>query len=798
MKSVVTAMLTGLRTRLIWIYSRILVVVAPWMNSMTPPTPKGGPSLFYRFSEMASYTADMRWMNRSELRRCVDLLVELLGLDKAPWMVLASRLLRLWRLGNTKYTVNYMKECRLAIIAWANGTPYTPNPGVRVRRRPSGWPAIVPSGLRLGGLTTLSQKVQFRALHTVFNLYRVMDWKGALPDFTSITNPFTGISEVLFRKELEAVLKLFPVVRFPSGSVAPWVSVSAGPNHPWATWSSGLDAIAWGFHGYLWVAYVSFAWATKQYLLAIWLTVLSHLMLPVALYFRLKGRILHLGRLSVLAKDGGGKRRIVGIVDFWSQWLLKPLHLYLFEVLRKIPQDGTFDQLAPVSALLDYARLGMQCFSFDLSNATDRLPVKLQEQILGIITGPLLAVSWRVLLTRRTYYHQRTGGLRYAVGQPMGALSSWAMLAVTHHVIVQVAAYRSGFQGWYPFYAVLGDDVVILGDRVAQEYLSIMRYLGVPINMGKSISSERGLLEFAKRVVSAHHGDLSGVSGRNLLQSVRQPRLLADLLVHVLNLGLFQFPSQVRQAIRRSAGFFLSSREVRGVSARLLVVRAFALRRYHGVCRLPSASNWSDEWCLSLLSGAYSDIALAWAVSELVHRTAARLYESDYRRAIKATVNFFTNWWRYPLFQGARGGFLSLPLVILSPAFWSHIRYLFAANRFFWVRISARLTARGVGPSPDVQIALWPFYKEGQENIRDPDRYGSEALPGPPIADLDGVELPVQSLDKIMEDITFLKAQADRFQSSLDLSAISLGVKPRWYYAVNRRPYLALPAPTRS
>jgi len=27
----------------------------------------------------------------------------------------------------------------------------------------------------------------------------------------------------------------------------------------------------------------------------------------------------------------------------------------------------------------------------------------------------------------------------YAVGQPMGALSSWAMLAITHHLIVQVA-----------------------------------------------------------------------------------------------------------------------------------------------------------------------------------------------------------------------------------------------------------------------------------------------------------------------------------------------------------------------
>ena len=32
--------------------------------------------------------------------------------------------------------------------------------------------------------------------------------------------------------------------------------------------------------------------------------------------------------------------------------------------------------------------------------------------------------------------------LKYSVGQPMGALSSWAMLAYTHHLIVQLA-YRT-------------------------------------------------------------------------------------------------------------------------------------------------------------------------------------------------------------------------------------------------------------------------------------------------------------------------------------------------------------------
>jgi len=37
--------------------------------------------------------------------------------------------------------------------------------------------------------------------------------------------------------------------------------------------------------------------------------------------------------------------------------------------------------------------------------------------------------------------------LKYSVGQPMGALSSFAMLGLTHHVIVQIAARRAGIRG---------------------------------------------------------------------------------------------------------------------------------------------------------------------------------------------------------------------------------------------------------------------------------------------------------------------------------------------------------------
>jgi hypothetical protein len=57
----------------------------------------------------------------------------------------------------------------------------------------------------------------------------------------------------------------------------------------------------------------------------------------------------------------------------------------------------------------------------------------------------------------------------------------------------------------------LGDDVVILDKRIADEYLLIMKILDVGINLTKSLISKKGYAEFAKRFVCAEH-DLSPLS----------------------------------------------------------------------------------------------------------------------------------------------------------------------------------------------------------------------------------------------------------------------------------------------
>jgi hypothetical protein len=85
-------------------------------------------------------------------------------------------------------------------------------------------------------------------------------------------------------------------------------------------------------------------------------------------------------------------------------------------------------------------------FSYDLSAATDRLPLLLQIYVLNALI-PGLGDHWANLLVGRDYQVPKRKSesslpetVRYATGQPMGALSSWAMLAITHHLIVQFSA----------------------------------------------------------------------------------------------------------------------------------------------------------------------------------------------------------------------------------------------------------------------------------------------------------------------------------------------------------------------
>lgn len=230
-----------------------------------------------------------------------------------------------------------------------------------------------------------------------------------------------------------------------------------------------------------------------------------------------------MGQLAV-KEEAAGKIRVFALVDVWTQSCLKPLHEMLFAFLKTLPNDGTFDQTASVKRAAEKAKKANCSFGYDLSAATDRLPIALQVEILAALIGDSGALAWKNLLVGRDYRFAANAKLpddtyRYAVGQPMGALSSWAMLAVTHHFIVQLAWQleksrvqdpqitedefgekwvHNPLSDWFDGYELLGDDIVIFNPGVARFYLMIMSDLGVGINLSKSIVAKTNSFEFAK------------------------------------------------------------------------------------------------------------------------------------------------------------------------------------------------------------------------------------------------------------------------------------------------------------
>lgn len=112
------------------------------------------------------------------------------------------------------------------------------------------------------------------------------------------------------------------------------------------------------------------------------------------------------------------------------------------------------------------------------------------------------------------------------------------MLALTHHFIVQLSAYRAGYVTWFKDYRILGDDIVIFHRGVASQYLAILSDLGVKTNLVKSVVSTTSF-EFAKRFY--HKGvNLSPVSFKEM--DVASSNLDSLLMLFIHHWGKDKYP----------------------------------------------------------------------------------------------------------------------------------------------------------------------------------------------------------------------------------------------------------------
>jgi hypothetical protein len=124
------------------------------------------------------------------------------------------------------------------------------------------------------------------------------------------------------------------------------------------------------------------------------------------------------------------------------------------------------------------------------------------------------------------------------------------MLALSHHMMVQIAARRVGFTRFFDLYAVLGDDLVIAHKAVADAYLVVARDLGVEINLDKSLISHTGVLEFAKRLFASSE-DISPVPYKLLALCQDNLMYLPDLLRDAIERGINVEPSSLKTFKRK-------------------------------------------------------------------------------------------------------------------------------------------------------------------------------------------------------------------------------------------------------
>jgi len=281
------------------------------------------------------------------------------------------------------------------------------------------------------------------AVLTMVAIFRVLSTK-VDASLKSIVDNFSGLEKSLpipmikaallalipgprkWNKELKRMESVGGGIRLTIGKFIPHMSTKAGPNGKLSTWGSALDAIAFMHEPRKAVLLLLWMMDQKAYAYILWFVLLNitfgltyivwyYLMIGIKFilgvvskyggsrlyyskffaalnrfsqYFRIgvgnyRGEVgkLYLGGLGVVY-DQAGKARVVAKTNWWYQSAFKGLHDSIFSILKQIPSDATFDQDLAFKTFLANAKLSDNLSGYDLTAATDRLPIDLQADIL--------------------------------------------------------------------------------------------------------------------------------------------------------------------------------------------------------------------------------------------------------------------------------------------------------------------------------------------------------------------------------------------------------------------------------
>lgn len=381
-------------------------------------------------------------------------------------------------------TVKRIKLIRLHTTRFLCGQPLLQSNAEGVKISKDGLPADL--GPLLPFLRDHPSDSTLRLVNTLLSVSRVIEARGT-PDYSTVTAAGPEISGAVCAELGEVITDLNLKLERPQWSSC-HLSTKAGPNAQAMVGSmvdlhhlpdelvSALGVVG----GPSLLERINLL--RKNYNLAPWIE-----------KFSIKDKSL-IRKLSII-HDREAKERIIAIFDYWSQTALKPLHDVTFDILKGFKGDCTFDQLSSRRWL----KVPGPYYSLDLTAATDRFPVSIQEAILARVIDPEYAKAWRHVMVDYDFkLPNEDRAVKYGAGQGMGAYSSWSTFALCHHLIVRLAAKRAGYTARWANYALLGDDLVLTNIRVVREYRKLLSLLGVDISESKTHISKT-MYEFAKR-----------------------------------------------------------------------------------------------------------------------------------------------------------------------------------------------------------------------------------------------------------------------------------------------------------
>lgn len=203
-----------------------------------------------------------------------------------------------------------------------------------------------------------------------------------------------------------------------------------------------------------------------------------------------------------VTQEPGFKLRCYAAPMIWTQICLEPLKKFLMETLKRCPWDMTHNQRFADETIRQ--RLAHQGYvhCFDLSNATDRIPVDSQIAVLKAIV-PKMSQHYihlfEMVISSEWEFVPTGERLRWHRGQPLGSGPSFGCFALWHGLLLYAL---NGYSHEDKFF-IVGDDVVILDDTLALLYENAINDLKLDYSPQKTMHSNT-VAEFTGRLITRY------------------------------------------------------------------------------------------------------------------------------------------------------------------------------------------------------------------------------------------------------------------------------------------------------